>query len=134
VGRAAAFFDLDRTAVAGSSSTELTVALVDAGLAPARRIPGMGLLGQAYEHLGENLLVIGLARAAALAARGWPVDRVDAAARRGVPLPVPRSTRMPPRAVASSPTTGASNTSLLPRKRTLRPAPATVTATATVSK
>ena len=80
MGRAAAFFDLDRTAVAGSSSTELTVALVDAGLAPARRIPGMGLLGQAYEHLGENLLVIGLARAAALAARGWPVDRVDAAA------------------------------------------------------
>jgi putative phosphoserine phosphatase/1-acylglycerol-3-phosphate O-acyltransferase len=80
VGRAAAFFDLDRTVLAGTSSTELTAALVDAGLAPDRRLPGLGLLGQAYEHLGENLLVIGLARAAALAARGWPVDRVDAAA------------------------------------------------------
>ena len=80
MGRSAAFFDLDRTVLAGTSSTELTAALVEAGLAPDRRLPGLGLLGQAYERLGENLLIIGLARAAALAARGWPVDRVDAAA------------------------------------------------------
>ncbi len=80
VGQAAAFFDLDRTVVPGTSSTELTLALVEAGLAPSRSVPGLGLLGQAYEHFGENLLVMGLARAAALAARGWPVDRVEAAA------------------------------------------------------
>jgi len=80
VGRAAAFFDLDRTVVAGSSSSELTVALHEAGLTPARQLPGIGLLGAVYDHFGENLLVMGLARAAALASRGWPLDRVEAVA------------------------------------------------------
>jgi len=80
MGAAAAFFDLDRTVLAGSSSPEFSAALGAAGLAPERALPGAGVLGFAYEHFGENLLVMGLARAAALAARGWSVDRVDAAA------------------------------------------------------
>ena len=80
MGRAAAFFDLDRTVLTGSSSPVITAALVEAGLAPARRVPGLGILGLVYEHLGENLLVMGLARAAALGTRGWSADRVAAVA------------------------------------------------------
>ena len=70
---AAAFFDLDRTLLRGSSSPEFTTALTEVGLAPDRQLPGAGVLGYAYEHFGESLLVMGLARAAALAARGWSV-------------------------------------------------------------
>lgn len=77
---AAAFFDLDRTLLTGSSSPEFTAALTKAGLAPERQLPGAGLLGFAYEHFGESLLVMGLARAAALAARGWSAsDAANAA-------------------------------------------------------
>jgi putative phosphoserine phosphatase/1-acylglycerol-3-phosphate O-acyltransferase len=80
MGRAAAFFDLDRTLLAGPSSGVLTAALGAAGLTPDREIPGAALLAFTYEHFGENLLVMGLARAAALAARGWQVDKVAVAA------------------------------------------------------
>ena len=80
MGTAAAFFDLDRTLLQGSSSAEFTTALTQAGLAPSRQLPGAGLLGFAYEHFGENLLVMGLARAAALAARGWSVADAEKAA------------------------------------------------------
>jgi putative phosphoserine phosphatase/1-acylglycerol-3-phosphate O-acyltransferase len=80
MGRAAAFFDLDRTILAGSSTPVFSKALSAAGITPDRALPGAGVLGWAYDRFGENLLVMGLARAAALAARGWPVDRVDAAA------------------------------------------------------
>jgi len=80
VGRSAAFFDLDRTVLAGSSSPEFHAALADAGLVPRRGLPGAGLLGFAYEHFGEYLAIMALARAAALASRGWAVDRVDVAA------------------------------------------------------
>ena len=80
VGSSAAIFDLDRTLLIGSSSPAFTAALGAAGLAPERGLPGAGVLGFAYDKFGENLLVMGLARAAALAARGWSVDRVAAAA------------------------------------------------------
>jgi putative phosphoserine phosphatase/1-acylglycerol-3-phosphate O-acyltransferase len=80
VGRSAAFFDLDRTVLPRSSSPEFHAALADAGLVPRRELPGAGLLGFAYDHFGESLAVMALARAAALTSRGWPVDRVDAAA------------------------------------------------------
>jgi len=77
----AAFFDLDRTVLTGSSSPEFRTALVESGLAPDRRIPGVGALGWVYDSLGESLPAIALARAAALVSRGWPVERVaDAAA------------------------------------------------------
>lgn len=80
MGRAAAFFDLDRTVLTGSSTPEFSDALRAAGLAPERALPGAGVLGWAYDLFGENLLVMGLARMAAVVSRGWPVDRVDAAA------------------------------------------------------
>jgi len=80
VGRVAALFDLDRTVISGSSADELTAALVEAGLAPGWRPPGVGVLRAAYDRFGENVLMMGLARLAAVAAKGWPVDAVSAAA------------------------------------------------------
>ena len=63
-----------------------------------------------------------------------PASSAALAASSGASLPVPRSTRMPPSAAASCPMTGASNTSFLPRKRTVRPVLATVSDTANTSK
>jgi putative phosphoserine phosphatase/1-acylglycerol-3-phosphate O-acyltransferase len=76
----AAFFDLDRTLLLGPSGPELTRAMVGAGLAPDRRVPGLGLLTELYRRFGENLPVMALARAAALAAKGWSVEAVAEAA------------------------------------------------------
>jgi putative phosphoserine phosphatase/1-acylglycerol-3-phosphate O-acyltransferase len=80
VGRVAALFDLDRTVISGSSADELTASLVEAGLALGWRPPGLGLLHAAYDRFGENVLMMGLARLAVMAAKGWPVDQVAAAA------------------------------------------------------
>jgi len=66
--------------VAGSSSPEFHTALADAGLVPRRGLPGGSVLGFAYDHFGEYLGIMALARAAALASRGWSIARVDAAA------------------------------------------------------
>ena len=63
-----------------------------------------------------------------------PLASASAAACNGASDPVPRSTRMPPIALASCPTIGASNTSFLPRKRSGRPDWAMVTAIAAESK
>src|ERR1700682_4073207 len=76
----AAFFDLDRTLLLGPSSPEFTAALVVAGLAPSRQIPGMGVFGEFYRRFGETLPFMALARGAALAARGWSVDAAAKAA------------------------------------------------------
>jgi putative phosphoserine phosphatase/1-acylglycerol-3-phosphate O-acyltransferase len=76
----AAFFDLDRTLLLGPSSPEITAALVAAGLAPERHIPGIGVFTDLYRRFGETLPFMALARAAAVAARGWPVDAVADAA------------------------------------------------------
>ena len=76
----AAFFDLDRTVLLGPSSSDITEALVIAGIAPDRRVPGIGVLGEFYRRFGETLPFMAVARAAALAARGWSVDAVADAA------------------------------------------------------
>ncbi len=80
MGRVAALFDLDRTVISGSSTEDLTEALVEAGLAPTWRPPGLGLLRAAYDLFGENVVMMGLARLAAAGARGWPVEEVSTAA------------------------------------------------------
>jgi putative phosphoserine phosphatase/1-acylglycerol-3-phosphate O-acyltransferase len=80
VGRVAAIFDLDRTLLRGASGPLINEALSEAGLRNSR-IPGEGLLYKSYELLGENPLGMALARAAALAVRGWSVDRMCAAGR-----------------------------------------------------
>ena len=71
MGSAAAFFDLDRTLLRGASGPLLTEALVAAGVAPDRRVPGQGLLYKTYEILGETLFSMALARQAVRVVEGW---------------------------------------------------------------
>src|SRR5438067_576383 len=71
MGSAAAFFDLDRTLLRGASGPLLTEALVAAGVAPDRRIPGQGLLYKTYEIAGETLFSMALARQAVRVVEGW---------------------------------------------------------------
>ena len=80
MGRRAAIFDLDRTILKGASGPLINEALAELGLR-STRLPGEILLYRAYELFGENLLGMALARAAALAVRGWSVDRLRAAGR-----------------------------------------------------
>ena len=63
-----------------------------------------------------------------------PPSIADTAACNGSLEPLARSTRMPPMARLSWPTSGTSNTSFLPRKRTVRPLRATTRAIAPGSK
>ena len=63
-----------------------------------------------------------------------PASRARRASRSGASERVPRSTGMPPRARATGPITGASNTSRLARKRTGRPSRAATMAKAATSK
>jgi putative phosphoserine phosphatase/1-acylglycerol-3-phosphate O-acyltransferase len=82
-GRAgAAFFDLDRTLLKRASGPLLNDALVDAGLIPNRRVPGMGMLYKFNDLLGETLPAMAMARGSALLSKGWPVDQVRSAAER----------------------------------------------------
>ena len=76
----AAFFDLDRTILLDASGPEMNNALVVAGIAPDRKVPGIGVVGELYRRFGETLPVMALARAAALAAKGWDVDACAEAA------------------------------------------------------
>ncbi len=82
---AAVFVDLDRTLLRRASGPVLNAALIATGVIPAgRTFPGDRLTYGLYELFGENLLAIGLARAAARVARGWSVDDVRAAGERAV--------------------------------------------------
>jgi putative phosphoserine phosphatase/1-acylglycerol-3-phosphate O-acyltransferase len=76
----AAFFDLDRTLLRGASAPLLTEALVAAGVAPDRHIPGQELFFRFYELVGESLVGMALARQAANVARGWLRASVQEAA------------------------------------------------------
>jgi putative phosphoserine phosphatase/1-acylglycerol-3-phosphate O-acyltransferase len=73
---AAAFFDLDRTLLRGASGPLINEALQAAGLIPQRSIPGQSLIYGLFNAVGETLPAMGLARAAALASRGWAPDAV----------------------------------------------------------
>lgn len=72
----AAFFDLDRTLLRGASGPLIGEALVAAGLAPQRGLPGQGVLYKLYDIVGETLPTMALARAAALAVKGWSREAV----------------------------------------------------------
>jgi putative phosphoserine phosphatase / 1-acylglycerol-3-phosphate O-acyltransferase len=77
----AAFFDLDRTLLKGSSSPAFNDALFESGLLGRRNLPGQGLMLRAYEVAGESLPSMVLARLAARAFRGKPVAAAEEAAR-----------------------------------------------------
>src|SRR5256885_9076297 len=79
MAKAAAFFDLDRTLLRGASGPLINEALVAAGLAPDRSIPGQGLLYRFYELVGETLPSMALARGAVLATRNWSRQQVQEA-------------------------------------------------------
>ena len=77
---AAAIFDLDRTLVAGSTGPTFQRHLRAEGLGPDRDVPGADALYRLFNLVGENYLTMQLARAAAVASRGWEVAAVDKAA------------------------------------------------------
>ena len=79
----AVFIDLDRTLLAHASGQALNRALVDEGVLPqGRTLPGDRLLYAINDRLGENLLSMGLVRAAARVAKGWRQDQVRQAGKR----------------------------------------------------
>jgi putative phosphoserine phosphatase/1-acylglycerol-3-phosphate O-acyltransferase len=85
VAKSAVFIDLDRTLLAHASGQVLNRALVEEGVLPeGRSVPGDKLLYAINDRLGENLLSMGLVRAAARVARGWRQEQVQAAGRRAV--------------------------------------------------
>jgi putative phosphoserine phosphatase/1-acylglycerol-3-phosphate O-acyltransferase len=75
----AAFFDLDRTLLRGASGPLITEALIQAGLVNERTLQAQQAIYRVFDLVGETLPSIGLARAAALAAKGWSLDAMRAA-------------------------------------------------------
>ena len=80
MGRSAAFFDLDRTLLRGASGPVISAALRDAGILPARTVPGERLLYKFFDVVGETLPSMALARQAVAVASGWSADAVVEAA------------------------------------------------------
>jgi putative phosphoserine phosphatase/1-acylglycerol-3-phosphate O-acyltransferase len=76
MAKTAAFFDLDRTVLRRASGPILGEALGAAGIAPRRHVPGQGLAYRFYDLVGETLPAMALARAAAIAAKGWSREEV----------------------------------------------------------
>ena len=75
----AAFFDLDRTLLAGASGEVFSAAMKQAGLVN-RSIPGESLLFRLFNTIGETLPSMALARQAVTLAKGKPRASVQAAA------------------------------------------------------
>ena len=78
--RTAAIFDLDRTLLRTSSTPAINLALFSKGLVGRSSVPGQALFMRFYDVFGETLPSMAMARAAALAARGWSVAEVAEAA------------------------------------------------------
>ncbi|MFM2183534.1 MAG: hypothetical protein RJB61_1828 [Actinomycetota bacterium] len=72
----AAFFDLDRTLLAGASGQVFAMAMRDAGLAP-KALPGEGLLFSIFNAIGETLPAMAAARQAVRLAKGRPQAAVQ---------------------------------------------------------
>ncbi|MEY4173308.1 MAG: hypothetical protein RI900_473, partial [Actinomycetota bacterium] len=75
----AAFFDLDRTLLAGASGEVFSRAMREAGLV-TRPIPGESLLYRLFNAVGETLPSMAIARQAATLAKGRPRAAVQRAA------------------------------------------------------
>jgi putative phosphoserine phosphatase/1-acylglycerol-3-phosphate O-acyltransferase len=80
VDQAAAIFDLDRTLLAGSSGPVFTEAMREAGIVPARKVPGEHLIYRLFDVVGETLPSMALARQAASLAKGRSQAAVRSAA------------------------------------------------------
>ncbi|MDP2293353.1 MAG: HAD-IB family hydrolase [Actinomycetota bacterium] len=77
--RGAAFFDLDRTLLAGASGEVFSRAMREAGLV-SRHIPGENLLYKLFNTVGETLPSMALARQAVTLAKGRPQATIQQAA------------------------------------------------------
>lgn len=77
----AAFFDLDRTLLAGASGPVLSEALRRAGVVGERPLPGERFLYGLFNAIGETLPSMAIARQAASLAKGRAQEAVRAAAR-----------------------------------------------------
>ncbi|HUK64198.1 MAG TPA: HAD-IB family hydrolase, partial [Dongiaceae bacterium] len=77
--RSAAFFDLDRTLLAGASGPAISAALRTTGLMSARGLPGQDLLFRAFNLFGENRPSMMLTRQAASFAANWSRDKAQQA-------------------------------------------------------
>lgn len=78
----AAFFDLDRTLLSGASGPILSEALRHVGLISSSTSSVEALAFGIFNLIGETWPSMLLSRQGARAARGWPVDLVEAAAQR----------------------------------------------------
>lgn len=76
----AAIFDLDRTLISGSSTPIFTAHLEAAGLGPGIKIPLMDQFYKLFENFGENMAAMQIAKFAARANKGWPIEVVEEAA------------------------------------------------------
>lgn len=75
----AAFFDLDRTLLAGASGAVFSEAMRTAGLI-SRTIPGENLMYGIFNAVGETLPSMALARQGATLAKGRPREAIEAVA------------------------------------------------------
>ena len=78
---AAAFFDLDRTIIDGSSGPAFAAALRRRGLLQTQPHPLESVLFAVYELVGETEGAMAMSREAARLCDGWPAVEVEAAGR-----------------------------------------------------
>jgi putative phosphoserine phosphatase/1-acylglycerol-3-phosphate O-acyltransferase len=84
--RTAAFFDLDRTLLAGASGPVLSEAMRDAGVLPDQRHPLEPILFRVFEAVGENAPTMWFTRQAVRMTRGWDRNAVRKAAAAAAPI------------------------------------------------
>lgn len=81
----AAFFDLDRTLLAGASGPVFSDALREVGVLTGQRNPVEPVLFKMFDLLGENYPTMALTRQGVRLVRGWDVAAVDRAAELATP-------------------------------------------------
>ena len=80
MGRGAAFFDLDRTLLRGTSNRTISAALKDVGVIDRDGLPGSALIGRLLDTVGETRVTMTLARLSVRLSSGWSVGEVRRAA------------------------------------------------------
>ncbi len=86
----AAFFDLDRTLLAGASGPFFSEAMRDFGLLPDRRNPVEPVLFRVFNAIGENAPTMWFTRQAARVTKGWSIESLKSAAKAAAPTLVDR--------------------------------------------
>src|SRR6516164_3003782 len=88
--RTAAFFDLDRTLLAGASGPILSEEMRNAGVLPDQRNPLEPVLFRIFDTVGENAPTMWFTRQAVRMTKGWDRAAVRKAAAAAVPNLVER--------------------------------------------